>query len=123
MHNYLFQLFTFDPKKCTANVDKCMAFWKKIEDMDLKPVDCSLYKPKQQPTSNQVLQGKLEKSSEQTNKGILQQEIETFQNDVETDTKEPKINIEEIEISWCEALKELKKRKLDKVAVSYRRLN
>lgn len=103
-----FQLFTFDPKKCTSNVEKCVAFWKKIDEMDLKPVDCSLYIPEKRQSKASEHSTTTENCSEgkDTVEEISKEEV-------------PSKKIDEIQISWCDALKELQKRKLDRVAVRF----
>lgn len=88
-----------------------MAFWQKIDEMDLKPVNCSLYKPKKK--EQQQLQQPKENRGDEGGKAI--EEVESEMETTETITN----SAEEIQISWCEALQELKKRNLDKVAVSF----
>lgn len=96
-------------------MEKCLAFWKKIDELDLKPVECSLYKPKtEKPASGEKREQIFENetNAEDTNDVIDDEKCK--QNDAD---KEETIT-EEIEVLWCEALKELKKRNLDKTAVS-----
>lgn len=82
--------------------------------MQLKPVECSLYKPKK-PVEPEITESKKEINEKEPKKDDDEEEEKA---ETEITTHEPK-NIDEIEISWCEALKELKKRRLDKVAVGF----
>lgn len=93
-------MFTFDSKKCTANVEKCVAFWRKIDEIGLQPIDCSLYKPKRQESGS-----------------VTEEQFSEDETSEDFSKKEERKRLEDIQISWCDALKELQKRKLDRVAV------
>lgn len=84
-------MFTFDPSKCKGNVEKCVAFWRSIYESELKPVDCSLYKPPAKSESE---------IKNMVNKEKIKEEV-----------------IEKKTIPWSEALKELQRRRMDKAAV------
>lgn len=73
--------------------------------MDLKPVDCSIYTPKKCKSRQSAKSVQHEQSSQE--KVISEESL----NEV---TRQ---NLDETQISWCDALKELQKRKLDRVAV------
>lgn len=83
-------------------MEKCAAFWRHISKSNLKPVNCSLQKPKKQ-----------EQTAKQT---------EALSPDGSINSSIPKINkdinfTDFDRISWCQLLKKLQKRGLDKVAV------